>query len=1329
MPPDGSATPSSRQNGPLPFLQLARDGEDFERFCTDLLNQQPRLWIEESGVAVYRRILSAERLAGGSDQRGADIRAQVEGGQVWMVQCKRVESFGPADVQAVVARMEIGFPNADRYVLAVTKALGHSAREKLGPKWLIWDADRLTLMPCQLESKPDAMTLVRKYFGESEVRRLLPWTLGLRLPWEHYFQRELEKDAAVHHRLPFIAMGDCLEHLVNFARTGAGRARVLVGHGGQGKSRLLLELARKLGEGPLESRIQVQFIGRHADPLGEYDVESLIQETSPTLLILEDAHQRMSLLRQLALAAVRSTQLRLLVTTRPSASESVRSALFQGGYEERIDADLVLPKWKRTQIEELAIAALGSPHSMHLPRLLELAQRSPLLVVIGATVVLAGFQPDQMTTREAFKEHVLRGLSEGFLSHQPEHRRDGLRKVTQVLAFIGPVQNDESLPNRLAKLLGRPELEIADDIDALQAAGLTDENNEGIRLYPDLFSDAVLRQAAVDGAGRPSGWGVTLARQLNLSDFPSIIRNLSIADWEVSQEKGDAPTHSLMEPVWSDLQERFAKGGWQERQGLLKAWIPTASFQPDRSLQLARLAMTAEDAPPDPKDRVISFGDLSDLGPRPVEKSRAEIHTLAGLVLEPVVVWHLKQAPEALDLLWELAGRLPTTGSNAHQHPIAVIARAAAFGVRTPLEASVSVLAWLEKRVGENAGAEDRLLAGGTFSALLKPFFGRSIEQDWQTGSTIHTQRILVDPDRVAPLRKRALALVQRWLTSGLEARIHAALPCLKIAISRHHDLSGLPDESPAVREWRGQRIDALHILSEVLPSLTRHPFALLEVISLLRLEEMQKGDEEFASTCRNLRGQIRDSFKLRLAKAISWDPIEEAVLDDRALDWEARSQVRHQRRAAFLSAVAAECVERWPSASQLCEELGKIVRQAKALERSIHLSELGHVLSTGSPRWARDLLETLLAAPADSLDEMLTAVFTQARETAAESYDAILARLALDGSAARLAGWIRSHSLRKSKHEPLRPAELDALRLSTHRSEDAVVAVLADLAMRWSNRDPQLAGEIFRDLKPASPAAAEHLLLAFRALLEHGESPHHSEWVGAGLTTLTRAGLEWLSTNSHHSGAILQKTPLAAYRNLVAQVDAGEGPDLGRLAWCPLSLGPIADKALLDQEITRHWAEIDGESRTRAARIQLLRALIDADAPGSPGRHRALIQNASTEDELLRALEVAFPRNSQSVLASPELVALAIACGERLGNSQEVSSHLFRSIYFGSRSGGNGVMDAQYASIVDRANDLARRHEDQPALSKLYLGIAQAEAAQQANFRRNYVESMKQMD
>lgn len=1323
---DAPATQSPRQNAPLPFLQLPKDGEAFERFCTDLLNANPKFWVDDAGNATQRRVLTAERLAGGSNQRGADIRATIEGGQVWMIQCKRVEDFGPADAKEVVRRLESDSPNAHRYVLAITKPLSLAAKERFGPKWTIWDADRLTGLVRHLESKPMAMGLIRQYFGDQEVRRLLPWTLGLRVDWGEYFRESLEGDGPVHHRLPFIPTGRALEDLLAFAREGGGRAQVLVGGGGQGKSRLLLEVARELDGNPETDRIHVQLIGQHALLPREYDLELLTQEGRPTLIIVDDAHHRLETLERLAGAASRSSHIRLLAATRSSALTLVRKSLRRGGYADGLGADVTLLPWTSTNILKLATSALGEEYAAHLPRLSELAQRSPLLVVLGAAAVRSNHIPDQMITSEAFEHNVLEGLITGFVDHQAEERQEGLRDLIQALAFVGPVQDNENLPGLLANVVGQPELQVAKDLDSLRCSGLTIEGDGGIRLYPDLLSHAVLRRAAVDESGRPRAWSRSLARQLKLSDFPSILRNLSIADSESGRGGGDTPAKSLIQPVWIDLQSRFTGGTWKERQQLLEAWIPTASYQPERSLELARLAMTSPDAPPDLNNPVISFETLDALGPEPVEESRARILTKAGLVLEQIIVWHPEQASRALDLLWELADRLPTIGSNAHQHPINLIARAAEFGLYKPLAASDSVLTWIEKTASGPTVPNGRLRAQGTLSALLKPFFGRSIEQSWQTGNVIHSQRILVDPEKVGPLRKRALALIQSELRSGDEVRVHAVLPCLTIAVERYHDLASLSDDSAEVIAWRAERMEALNELSATLPSLAKQPFAILEVLTLLHFLELQ-GDPELAPTSRGIRSRIQDRFELRIARAISWNLHEHSALSAPPLDWSARFKEIHRHQTEFITDVAKECVQHWPNADTLLAELRKWADRAQAIGRNSRLHEFGQAIASLLPEQSGQLLTLLVHSPTDSLNEMLPQVLIAARDNAPDHYDTAVADLARNGAPDRLTCWIRSLSLRSYDRQTLRKAEMGALRDAAHRTDDAVVGSLAALAGQWLRRDPQLSAELLGQLTPASKHAAQQIPHALRTPLELGGPGVVSTCVEICLSTLTRAGLKWLSQLDQDSEAIRRMAPLAAYQNLATQVDAGKGPDLSTLAHGPFWLGPIADTTFLNQEITRHWSVSEPTPALQSARISLIRALINADPAGALQRHRALIQGAGTAEDLLRALRVTFPDNSQAVLTSPELVALALGCSERFGNATEISRQLFRSICFGSRSATDGEMTIPYASIADRAHDLAHLHEANRPLAELYRNIAQAESARQKQMRTDYLTSIDQ--
>ena len=96
----GSAAPSAAH---FPFEQLAP--EAFERLVADLLKaQNPEARVRAEGGR-------------GHGQGGIDIRVETSTG-LWVVQCKQVARFGPADVARAMEHVSV---EADRKVLALSR--------------------------------------------------------------------------------------------------------------------------------------------------------------------------------------------------------------------------------------------------------------------------------------------------------------------------------------------------------------------------------------------------------------------------------------------------------------------------------------------------------------------------------------------------------------------------------------------------------------------------------------------------------------------------------------------------------------------------------------------------------------------------------------------------------------------------------------------------------------------------------------------------------------------------------------------------------------------------------------------------------------------------------------------------------------------------------------------------------------------------------------------------------------------------------------------------------------------------------------------------------
>src|SRR5688572_20437867 len=197
----------------LPFWEKL-DDSGFEQFCTDLLNLHPTLRCLRDGKVVERQVVSAARLLSGTSQRGADIRAEMEQGEVWYFQCKRVKSFRPTDVAEAADLAERELSGADQFILITTCGLSEKAQQEIDgrAKWFWWDSSRLTTEVQKIQPAESGITLVHRFFGRDRVREFFPWGDQPLLTWQEFFAHDLSVARQLfHHRVGFVPWGSALE--------------------------------------------------------------------------------------------------------------------------------------------------------------------------------------------------------------------------------------------------------------------------------------------------------------------------------------------------------------------------------------------------------------------------------------------------------------------------------------------------------------------------------------------------------------------------------------------------------------------------------------------------------------------------------------------------------------------------------------------------------------------------------------------------------------------------------------------------------------------------------------------------------------------------------------------------------------------------------------------------------------------------------------------------------------------------------------------------------------------------------------------------------------
>lgn len=1312
-------------------LRLA-DMEDvaFERFFLGFLNAGITLAVDRKGERIERRVIEANTYAAGTGraQKGIDLIAKMEGGETWVFQCKRHKTWSVSQTKAAVAKAT---HPAQHYFLLVACDPHKDVQDEMDrhPNWSFWNLDRI----CQefrlrvpVHKQPQVLT----FLAPEELKRFAPYATDALVPAQDYFASIQRAVRSFNHRYQFVGRKDEITQLAAFVKDPAARVLKISGRGGEGKSRLLWELVHTLCTGA--GAPAVLFLNPHS--AGDLTL-ALWDKDQPRIIVVDDAHRLERVSDELLSRVREASATKLVLATRPQGNEALDERLRDHGLGEARRVELTLLKKK--DMESLAVDALGDTLKDRAKDLVALTGDSPFLTALAGDLLNRGrLRWGDWHSVEEFRAAAFRSFEADNLEHLGEADRKHGARLLRIIALLAPVTPDAVFHGRAATSLGIPKVEVEALMQRVQAAGVISSENQNIRVIPDLFSDFLVFDTAFDPKRRVPEFTRGVLEQFS-SHAAALLRNLAEASWVAGQQ---APKRDeLLKPLLDAEFARFDASNFYERGHMLEQWSAFSVFLPGESLALAEKALTQQTAP-----RGYRQEFQLDVGDEGINSHRYACSWIPSL-LKPVALWHGDYRHATLDFLWKLGLETPRgMFDGGKNHPWSVIAEVVKFTPRKPVEVVESALDWIERLVQRASVKAVIASHRSILSTLLEPCFARFVEfNEWQ-GRTARWWQLPVNLAVTAPIRARALTILNRVIDEDSWLMALDAVRAIERALHRvaGSEFSRVGDGEAFRAEWRPERLKALALLERVLQ---RHPLVMVQfaVRQLLLRDLAYEEDAEFAAAARRVVALVPDSFDLRLVTVINTQgSYEFAVALGAPKGEEAQSKIK-ARWEEHVAGVAQEFFRNLPTAAGALSHLERLVDESLQAGHTANTGELMSALAITDPERAVALAEAMLAPDCTARIAGIWQQILYGLPPACAGDAVRLISIAADHPRTELRrGVVDYFRFRNRKEMTLESAERTLLERMAAKAGPEEVLSFVEL-VQWVGRDCAPWGfELLGKLPLAGlPVRAHVQLLA--AL-----NPYHAKDAIPPLPVVKHvldALVEVPEIDVNHYGGGFERVrklyPRATYDFTLQRVAYYEALGMNaKYQALPRDILARFELPGLEQEpdfariCAYLWDQMLAHSSDFMGYVwrELFQGIVLDHTDFWLPKLTAAIRSAATYDELRNLIEIFHFEGSLIVFRFPYLTKLILIQAAELdgtGGYERMRASLWIVSGPRGRSYCNGELDKDYDYVEAEAIKAAATHAADEILGPFYRWVEERERHQREESRKMYQTSMASMD
>jgi hypothetical protein len=583
-------------------------------------------------------------------------------------------------------------------------------------------------------------------------------------------------------KIPWGGREDQISECVGSFLTASGsNCILLIGAGGTGKTRFLLETARRVFEskGHPYDHNRIVF-GESVDA----NLRDHIGELDPTknYLILMDEAQDCGYLREILKLAqtdpVWAGRLKFVIACRPAFQAHIESII-----------NLTLPQDQIKKIElspenttaEHILRSLGYSDP-GIGTIRRVAGDVPMWCVLSHYALQAGVPFQELTKARIVEVFVQKYVQEATAI--------GLEKAQPILEAISALQpyrvTDGELIRATATFLNQSEDELRRHIDGLEQTGFVIRRGGLIRITPDVIADYILGRALFTIRGEPTGLHNRLFEAFAQREPEHLITNLAKAEYI----RGG----TCLDPLCDHFKQKLKHCDNFERIRILDISAGLAYFRPKDFLDFVEIILAN---PQKESRKELPFGTET----WPVTEAHEDVIRSVPLKFRGVG-YHLEYLPRLLDLFRRIHEIIPER-TNTGSDPIQIFEEVVGYGRYKPLDFQKVTLNtlrtwWSERqRLGDSAPAPWKALLFAGLEQILKIEF-RETEAE---GHTITVHRGQLNPvDRVMQLRWDGLQLVKKIIEEGDREDKTRSFQILREAISeclRTLPRENLPEGSP----------------------------------------------------------------------------------------------------------------------------------------------------------------------------------------------------------------------------------------------------------------------------------------------------------------------------------------------------------------------------------------------------------------------------------------------------------------------------------------------------------------------------------------------------